>query len=158
MLVNEGGLNMAYPMNFIFKQIEASLKHGHAASGRGLTVTKFGPWLLFDVNDLKVNGFNVVKYADDTTFYKPVVNPEPDSVVPAIAATQIWSEQNSMTLNAEKTEITNVFLNYRNRYDDDVLVNDVYIKPTVNGKHLKRLLMWLPYISSQTAQNFRYGQ
>ena len=59
----------------------------------------------------------------DTTFYKPVVNPDPDSVVPAIAATQIWSEQNSMTLNAEKTEITNVFLNYRNRYDDDVLVN-----------------------------------
>ena len=62
-------------------------------------------------------------------------------LLPAIAATQIWSEQNSMTLNAEKTEITNVFLNYRNRYDDDVLVNDVCIKPTVNGKHLKRLLM-----------------
>ena len=28
---------------------------------------------------------------------------------------QTWSEQNSMTLNAEKTEIFNVFLNYRNR-------------------------------------------
>ena len=59
-----------------------------------------------------------------------VVNPELDSVVPAITATQTWSEQNSMTLNAEKTEILNVFLNYRNRYDDDdVLVNDVCIKP-----------------------------
>ena len=93
--------------------------------------TKLGPLLwLFYVNDLEVNDFNVVKYADDTTFYKPVVNPELDSVVPAITATQTWSEQNSMTLNAEKTEILNVFLNYRNRYDDDVLVNDVCIKPT----------------------------
>ena len=89
--------------------------------------TKLGPLLwLFYVNDLEVNDFNVVKYADDTTtFYKPVVNPELDSVVPAITATQTWSEQNSMTLSAEKTEILNVFLSYRNRYDDDVLVNDV---------------------------------
>ena len=93
--------------------------------------TKLGPILwLFYVNDLEVNDFNVVKYADDTTFYKPVVNPELDSVVPAITATQTWSEQNSMTINAEKTEILNVFLSYRNRYDDDVLVNDVCIKPT----------------------------
>ena len=43
---------------------------------------------------------------------------------------QTWSEQNSMTLNAEKTEILNVFLNYRNRYDDDVHVNDECITPT----------------------------
>ena len=35
-----------------------------------------------------------------------------------------------MTLSVEKTEILNVFLNYLNRYDDDVLVNDVCIKPT----------------------------
>ena len=93
--------------------------------------TKLGPLLwLFYVNDLELNDFNVVKYADDTTFYKPVVNPELDSVVPAITTTQTWSEQNSMTLNTEKTEILNVSLNYRNRYDDDdVLVNDVCIKP-----------------------------
>ena len=43
---------------------------------------------------------------------------------------QTWSEQNSMTLNADKTEIFNVFLNYRNRYDDDVHVNEECITPT----------------------------
>ena len=37
---------------------------------------------------------------------------------------QTWSEQNSM-----KAEILNVFLNYRDKYDDDVLVYDVCIKP-----------------------------
>ena len=51
--------------------------------------TKLGPLLwLFYVNNLEVNDFNVVKYANDTTFYKPVLNPELDSVVPAITATQ----------------------------------------------------------------------
>ena len=59
--------------------------------------TKLGSLLWrFYVNDLEVhvNGFNVVKYADETTFYKPVVNHELDSVVTAITATQTWSDQN----------------------------------------------------------------
>ena len=39
--------------------------------------TKLGPLLwLFYVNDLNVDGFNIVKYADDTTFYKHLENKE----------------------------------------------------------------------------------
>ena len=45
--------------------------------------------------------------------------------MPAITATQTWSEQNSI-----RVEIFNVFLNYRDKYDDDVLVYDVSNKPT----------------------------
>ena len=38
--------------------------------------TKLGPLLRpFYVNDLEVNEFYVVKFADDTTFYNSVVNP-----------------------------------------------------------------------------------
>ena len=49
--------------------------------------TKLGPLLwLFYVNHLKVNDFNVVKYSDDTTFYK-AFDKAGGSVAPAVLAT-----------------------------------------------------------------------
>ena len=75
---------------------------------------KLGPILwLFYVNDRTVDNFNVVKYADDTTFYKTVRDPTIVSVAPAIVQTQLWSENNSVTLNTEKTVIINISLNRR---------------------------------------------
>ena len=66
----------------------------------------------FYVNDLFVKNFNVVKYADDTTFYRTVKDPTTDSVAPAILQTQLWFENNKMILNAEKSVIINVSLNH----------------------------------------------
>ena len=40
--------------------------------------------------------------------------------VPAMEATQSWSA---------RTEIMNVFLDYRKHYDDEVLVNNLIVKP-----------------------------
>ena len=73
--------------------------------------TKLGPILwLFYVNDLTVDNFNVVKYTDDTTFCKTVRGPTIDSVASAIVQTQLWSENNGITLNTEKTVIINISL------------------------------------------------
>lgn len=99
--------------------------------------TKLGPLLrLFYVNDLNVNGFNVVKYADDTTFYIPCGN-SGGSVAPAILRTQQWASDNNMLLNAEKTVIVNILLNYRQTYDAPVVLdNNVRIEPSECAKFL----------------------
>ena len=56
--------------------------------------TNLGPLLwFFDVNDLDVEKFNVVKYADDTTFYKSVANPQAKSIVPAIENSVMVSQK-----------------------------------------------------------------
>ena len=100
--------------------------------------TKLGPLLwLFYINDLQVDNYRAVKYADDTSFYRTVCNPGSASVAPAIQATLEWSNNNCMSLNAEKTEIMNIRLNYRSSYDDEILVNDnISIKPTECTKFL----------------------
>ena len=100
--------------------------------------TKLGPLLwLFYINDLQVDNYRAVKYADDTSFYKTVCNPGSASVAPAIQATLEWSNENFMSLNAEKTEIMNIRLNYRSSYDDEILVNEnISIKPTECTKFL----------------------
>ena len=50
--------------------------------------TKLGPLLwLFYIIDLQVDSYHAVKYADDTSLYKPVCNPGSASVAPAIHAT-----------------------------------------------------------------------
>ena len=78
---------------------------------------------LFYINDLQVDNYRAVKYADDTSFYKTVCNPGSASVAQAIQATLEWS-------NAEKTEIMNIHLNHHSSYDDEILVNDIIsIKP-----------------------------
>ena len=47
--------------------------------------TKLGPILwLFHVNDVSVEGYNCLKYDDDTSFYKTVFFPDEDYVARAI--------------------------------------------------------------------------
>ena len=76
--------------------------------------TKLGPILwLFYVNDLDVDGFKCVKYADDTSFYKTVFRPGIDTVSQAILEAQNWSKENSMLLNSDKTEVMNILINHR---------------------------------------------
>ena len=100
--------------------------------------TKLGPLLwLFYVNDLNVDDFKVVKYADDTTFYKPFGKNSTDSIAPAILRTQQWADDNNMLLNADKTVIMNILLNYHNEYNDPVILgNEVSISPSHTAKFL----------------------
>ena len=61
--------------------------------------TKLGPILwLFYLNDLKVDNFSMVKYANDTSFYTAIGNPHTESIAPAVIATESWSDQNFMSL------------------------------------------------------------
>ena len=100
--------------------------------------TKLGPLLrLFYVNDLHLDDFKVVKYADDTTFYKPFNKNSTDSIAPAILRTQQWADDDYMLLNADKTVIMNVLLNYHHEYNDPVnLGNEVSILPSQTAKFL----------------------
>ena len=82
--------------------------------------TKLGPILwLFYVNDLVVPNFNVVKYADDTIFYKAS-----NESAPAILTTQSWSSSNSMTLNTEKTAVVNVRLSNQLHLEEPIVVDN----------------------------------
>ena len=61
--------------------------------------TKFRPILrLLHVNDLSVEGYNCVKYADETSFYKTVFSPDEHNVARAILTAQEWSMKSSMLL------------------------------------------------------------
>jgi hypothetical protein len=62
--------------------------------------TKLGPvlWLLY-CNDLEAESCNVIKYADDTTYYRPTTRNGNDDVTPAIKQAQEWSDRNGMLLN-----------------------------------------------------------
>ena len=83
--------------------------------------TKLGPLLwLFYVNDLIVEDFNVVQYADDTTFYKSF-GKQGGNVASAVEKTMTWAEKNHMTLNAEKTVFMNVLINHRHKYEEPIL-------------------------------------
>ena len=65
------------------------------------------------INDSQIPvNYRAVKYADDTSFYKTVYNPESASDATVIQATLEWSNENFMSLNAKKTEIKNLWLNY----------------------------------------------
>ena len=74
--------------------------------------TKLGPILwLIHVNDLEAYDCDTkcIKYAgDDTTFYKPIVDPSTENISDAILLAKTWSEQNNMILNSSKTVILNV--------------------------------------------------
>ena len=74
--------------------------------------TKLGPllWLTY-VNDLDFDGFSCIKYADDTTFYKVSKDHvTKDLVGTAITQTALWSTDDSMILNTDKTVIMNTSL------------------------------------------------
>ena len=92
--------------------------------------TKLGPILwLFYINDLEVDNFSMVKYADDTSFYTTIRNPQTESIAPAVIATESWSDRNFMSLNADKTEIMNILNNHRNTFDQEVIINGISIQP-----------------------------
>ena len=98
--------------------------------------TKLGPllWLIY-VNDLDIDGFGCIKYADDTTFYSSSTDHQcTDVISSAILATDKWSSQNSMILNSNKTVIMNTCLSSRYSYQSDVIVNDVILTPTMTTK------------------------
>ena len=99
--------------------------------------TKLGPILwLFYVNDLSVDNVGVVKYADDTSFYKTIKDPNKDLITPAILQTQTWSDENKMSPNADKTVIMNIFNNYRNTYKEPIIMNEHSIIPSKAVKFL----------------------
>ena len=99
--------------------------------------TKLGPILwLFYVNDLELDNFSVIKYADDTSFYK-AFDKHGGSVSQAISHTQQWADDNFMLLNPEKTVIINFLINYKHVYDQVVVLNnDVSIFPSKEVKFL----------------------
>ena len=100
--------------------------------------TKLGPllWIIY-VNDLEVDSFFSVKYADDTTFYRPShTHDQSGMVCEAIHRTQDWSNSNSMLLNAEKTVVMNTSLSSRRSYSDDIFIDDTVLSPVDHTKLL----------------------
>jgi hypothetical protein len=72
--------------------------------------TKLGPllWLIY-INDLSFSNMSI-KYADDTTVYKPInilVNEDLQSDLDCV---EDWATGNGMILNASKTQVLNVSL------------------------------------------------
>ena len=72
--------------------------------------TKLGPILwLFYVNNLELDNFSIIKYEDNTSFYK-AFDKHGGSVSQAISHTQQWADDNFMLLNPEKTVIINFLI------------------------------------------------
>ena len=101
----------------IIKLISSFLKHVTYRNGLSDVVdikagapqgTRIGPllWLIY-INDLHVDGFQSVKYADDPSFYLTVPKQSDSTIVPAIHQTHTWSDNNNMQLNTDKTSIVN---------------------------------------------------
>ena len=100
--------------------------------------TKLGPllWLIY-CNDLSVEDYYHVKYADDTNFYIPVTDHQDSSaILPALNATKDWSASNNMILNASKTVIMNATLTNRVVHDVCFPFDDSVLKPCDTTKFL----------------------
>lgn len=99
--------------------------------------TKLGPilWLVY-CNDLVVDGFSKVQYADDTTFYLPVFNHIEDNVAGAIEQASIWSHSNNMLLNSDKTTILNICFSSKLGTDQPVLFGTNALFPDKSAKFL----------------------
>ena len=102
--------------------------------------TKLGPilWLLYS-NDLTFPDFNIIKYADDTTFYKlfnTKAIDQADTVTSAIVHTKDWSELNGMLLNTSKTVIMNINFNTRLNITDQLLVGTDILSPVFESQFL----------------------
>ena len=74
-------------------------------------------WLIY-INDLQIDGYKSVKYADHSSFYVTISKNSSDSITPAIQQTQHWSAKNNMLLNTEKTTIMNFCSSNRKKNDD----------------------------------------
>ena len=73
----------------------------------------------------------MVKYADNTSFFTTICNPQTESIAPAVISTVSWSDRNFMYLNADKTEIMNMNIlnNRHNTFDQEVIMNGISIQP-----------------------------
>ena len=102
--------------------------------------TKLGPilWLIY-VDDLKSFDYDTkcIKFADDTTCYKPIIDPSTENISDAILLANTWSEQNNI-LNSSKTVILNVAFTNKPAmhlgisYGDD----NLFISPSEHTKSL----------------------
>lgn len=99
--------------------------------------TRLGPilWLIF-INDLSVDQFQCVKYADDTSFYTTVLNRSTSTIVPAIEKALEWSDDNHMILNNSKTVIMNFYINYLHVHKDPLVIGVNTITPSLSMKFL----------------------
>ena len=123
----------------------------HVGSPQG---TKIGPvlWLIYS-NDLRAEGFNHIKYADDTTFFAAVKNTEEHSTIaPAIKATIDWSENNNMQLNTDKTVVMNTCLSHRNTYDTSVKIGEVSLTPSPSTRFLGVIIDYKLTFSNHTSE------
>jgi hypothetical protein len=115
--------------------------------------TKLGPiLLLIYINDLLVPEFKTVKYAEDSTFYLRVSNPDSQSIAPAIQQTALWSANNHMLLNADKTVILNFYLNYLQEHRNPVFYENGSINPSqvmkFLGIYIDDHLTFIPHVNT----------
>ena len=92
------------------------------------------------VNDLEAFDSDTkhIKYADDTTFYKPIVDPSSEDISDAILLANTWSEQNNMILNSSKTVILNVAFTDKPAMHLDVTYgnDNIFLSPSEHTKFL----------------------
>ena len=108
--------------------------------------------MAYNINDLLVPEFKTVKYADDSTFYLRVSDPDSQSIVPAIQQTALWSATNHMLLNADKTVIMNIYLNYLQEHRNPVFYENSSINPSqvmkFLGIYIDDHLTFIPHVNT----------
>ena len=74
-------------------------------------------WLIY-VNNLECDAFYSLKYADGTNFCKPC------------SVGNKWSNNYSMLLNSDKTDLMSISLSYSNNFDENISLVNVMIQPS----------------------------
>lgn len=94
-----------------------------------------------------IEGFQHIKYADDTTFFKPVHHHANfGAITPAIASTQLWSHGNNIILNPDKTTLMNLVFSSRNKHTIPMQTSNINLELSKNAKFLGFIIIWLPLL------------